>query len=266
MLISTLVHAQKGRSTDSIDVPNNASRGVAFNKQMVLRYGKSFFSDSRDYVTAPLSWNKKQVIVNSSLLAIGGGLFFADQWIHNKVPTATLNQEKGIKYGLQYFGNGYYTMPLMAGMFVYGLANKKERPFQTSLMGVKSFVISTVITRGLKYALNRSRPEANQGSNFWLMGKSPFSVSFPSGHTTGAFAIASVLARNYKDKTWVPITSYTIATGVAVSRLWTKDHWASDVFFGALVGWSVGTVVTTIDCLPQKSAWKVTPGGVSYWF
>lgn len=236
------------------------------NKSCVVNYTKSYFSDTRDYFIAPFKWKAKQAALYGSLLGAGVTVYLADDWIHEQIKIPNQDQQQGIKYGLSYFGNGYYTMPLMTGMFLYGLSTKKELPFQTAMMGVKSFVISTVVTRAMKYSFNRSRPGENQGSQFWGGPLTPFSLSFPSGHTTGAFAVASVLARNYAHVKWIPVTSYALATAVGLSRVWTKNHWASDVVFGALIGWSVGTVVTKIECLDSKSGFKFEQNGLVWKF
>jgi len=241
-------------------------RAQHFNKSCAVNYTKSYFSDTRDYFVAPFKWKSKQLALYGGVLAAGVTVYYADDWIHKQVGVPNLNQQEGIKYGLSYFGNGFYTMPLMAGMFIFGLSCKKELPFQTAMMGVKSFVISTVLTRAIKYSFNRSRPNESRGSQFWGGPFNIFSLSFPSGHTTGAFAVASVLAKNYAHKKWIPITSYVLASGVGLSRIWTKNHWASDVVFGALIGWSVGTVVTKIDCNNKKSAIKVAGSGLVWQF
>lgn len=242
------------------------SHAQKINKACVVDYSKSFFTDTRDYLVQPFKWKAKELALYGSVLAGGVAIYFADDWINDQISFPNNNQQQAIKYGLSYFGNGFYTMPLMAGMFFYGLSAKKERPFNTALMGVKSFVLSTIFTRALKYSLNRSRPGLEQGSQFWGGPFNAFSLSFPSGHTTGAFAVASVLARNYSDNKWIPITSYSLATAVGVSRIWTKKHWASDVVFGALIGWSVGTVVSKIDCLGEKSSVQVEGNGVVWKF
>jgi membrane-associated phospholipid phosphatase len=64
--------------------------------------------------------------------------------------------------------------------------------------------------------------------------------SFPTGHTTRAFALASLISSIYKDKIWIGILSYTIAAGVAWSRVYDNQHWPSDVFIGAALGFAVG--------------------------
>jgi len=52
--------------------------------------------------------------------------------------------------------------------------------------------------------------------------------------------VATVFASVYKDKPWVGVLSYGIATGVALSRLNDDKHWASDVFIGAALGFAGG--------------------------
>ncbi len=65
--------------------------------------------------------------------------------------------------------------------------------------------------------------------------------AYPSGHTTNAFVIATVLAEEFGGA--VPWVAYPVAAGVAWSRLHDEAHWASDVVMGALVGIVSGRLV-----------------------
>jgi membrane-associated phospholipid phosphatase len=69
--------------------------------------------------------------------------------------------------------------------------------------------------------------------------------AFPSGHTATAFSIATVFAMQYKDKPAVPIISYSAAALVGISRLTEHQHWASDVFAGAVIGYLCGRQVVS---------------------
>lgn len=62
-------------------------------------------------------------------------------------------------------------------------------------------------------------------------------ASFPSGHTMGAFAAAEFLAQEYGDQSPAyTIAGYTVAIGTGVLRLYTRNHWFSDVVAGAGFG------------------------------
>ncbi|MBL0138267.1 MAG: phosphatase PAP2 family protein [Bacteroidetes bacterium] len=67
--------------------------------------------------------------------------------------------------------------------------------------------------------------------------------AFASGHTATAFSIATVFALQYNETTIIPIVCYSAATLIGVSRLTEHEHWSSDVFVGALLGYLCGKQV-----------------------
>ena len=72
-------------------------------------------------------------------------------------------------------------------------------------------------------------------AGFWGGG-----TSFPSGHATSAFAVATVFAYEYRDHLAVPVAAYSLASLVAVSRVGARRHWLSDVFAGGSMGFMLG--------------------------
>ena len=114
-------------------------------------------------------------------------------------------------------------------IIVYGLnlaGNEGNNRFidRTALLGLSAGIagLSTTI---LKYSTHRERP--NRSDN----------LSFPSAHTTAAFAGAEFLAQEYGDKSpWYTIAGYTIAVGTGAFRMYNRDHWFSDVVAGAGFG------------------------------
>jgi hypothetical protein len=113
------------------------------------------------------------------------------------------------------------------------------------------FWAAGVVTPLIKYAAGRARPNAEEGTYKFH----PFSThdSFPSGHATNAFAAATAIAGHYNN--WiVPTIVYTLATGVAMSRVNDHVHWPSDVVAGALIGRAVGRgiVARHVTIVPAK--------------
>jgi membrane-associated phospholipid phosphatase len=61
--------------------------------------------------------------------------------------------------------------------------------------------------------------------------------SFPSGHTAQAFAAATLLSEEYKDRFhWMPYAAYGLASGVGALRMANNRHYISDVLLGAGIG------------------------------
>ena len=66
--------------------------------------------------------------------------------------------------------------------------------------------------------------------------------SFPSGHTTSAFALATILALHATKKGW-GIFFLLLAVGVAYSRIYLGQHFLPDVTMGAILGTVSGLLV-----------------------
>jgi len=94
------------------------------------------------------------------------------------------------------------------------------------------------MTSGMKILAERHRPNTGDAPTTW---DGPHvslkNVSFSSGHTASAFSIATVFADEYKDNAFVPPIAYGLATLTGLSRIYSNEHWASDVFFGAALGY-----------------------------
>jgi len=118
-----------------------------------------------------------------------------------------------------------------AGLAVYvgGRMSHSERVGQLGVDLLQAQIVSGLITDGLKVAANRTRPD---GARY----------SFPSGHSSSAFATASVLQRRYGWKVGVP--SYAVASYVGASRIAGSHHYVTDVLFGAGIGIAAGRATT----------------------
>ena len=121
-------------------------------------------------------------------------------------------------------------------------------------------VIAGGFTLLLKGITGRHRPNQDVPANHTLW-EGPFTgfayVSFPSGHTALAFSAATVLSAYYHEKTWVAITTFSLASLVGISRIYNDEHWASDVFGGAVLGYTIGRLVYNNHL--KKSNFTVVP-------
>ena len=81
--------------------------------------------------------------------------------------------------------------------------------------------------------------------------------AWPSGHTSSSFTVASVLHEFYGLKVGIP--AYALAGLVGYRMMDTGDHWASDVAFGATLGWIVGHTVARKHKGPEVAGFDVLP-------
>jgi membrane-associated phospholipid phosphatase len=137
-------------------------------------------------------------------------------------------------------------MPLVGAMFVAGRFAPQGCFRAATYDFAQAMIVNGAYTSILKYSVQRTRPD---GSN---------SLSFPSGHTSSAFSLATVAARHYGWKVGLP--AYLLASGIGVSRIEKDKHYLSDVLAGATLGLIVGRTVTRRDGAPAGKKSFVTVG------
>jgi membrane-associated phospholipid phosphatase len=140
-----------------------------------------------------------------------------------------------------------------AGAF-FGLAHLSRTSGEdTGYLAACALTHSLVAANAFKALSGRQRPSFADGVDGWWgpaglvkrygAGQAGKYVSFPSGHTTNAFALATVIALQYRQRAWVPVLAYAVASAVGLSRMTSDLHWASDVFCGALLGQAIARLV-----------------------
>lgn len=227
------------------------------------KYLKSYWTDSRDLVKAPFNWIGRQWLNFGIFAGTTVAITAIDQPINDFFNDHQTKELSDIsKYALEPLGN-YYAYGVMAGFLAHGLLADNSKSVSTGLLAIESYILSGLLVRIPKYAFGRTRPDAwwEPGPNEW---KGPIhGKSFPSGHTTSAFAVATVIAYQYKDTPWVPVTAYSLATLAGVSRLYDNRHWLSDVFAGAVIGTVTARFICTQHEKKQISLEPIAYSGIS---
>ena len=142
-----------------------------------------------------------------------------------------------------------------ASLLAAGYARHDQYQISTALLAGEAYADSAVVDLVIKAITRRERPidVAPTGSfrdTFFSGGKSPFKGSaFPSGHAIGAFSVATVIAKRYRNHKWVPWLAYGFAATVSLSRVSTLAHFPSDVFLGGALGY----VITNYAVLQPRS-------------
>jgi len=200
--------------------------------------------DGLGYLTAPARWSPVEWGIAGGAVIGSGGLSLADSSLaaHAQQTTFSPTLATTFDVGSQY-GELVYAQILTVGMYGTGVALDHDGIRVTGRMLVQTLLYSGVVTMGLRYLLGRERPsEVDDPHCFSFFQTDNEHQSFPSGHTTVAFAVSSILADRISEPV-VTVALYGMATLTAISRVAKNRHWTSDVFFGAAVGVATGRYV-----------------------
>jgi membrane-associated phospholipid phosphatase len=204
---------------------------------LVLFSSASFASDVKSK-SAP-TWVEASLILGTT-----AGLYVVDEDIQQWVQENRGSTTDEIARYAKPFGDYKLVAPSLLAALAYGHFGKREGIKNTAVMGIKSFLITGIITQTLKYTGHRHRPSSGDPFDTWdgpsFLGGND---SFPSGHASTAFSVLTVVALEYKDYPVVSPLAYGIASLTALSRINDNNHWASDAFFGSAIGYFTARAV-----------------------
>ena len=223
-------------------------------------YIVSYFKDLGGIATAPIRWKSRQILTAAGVVGLTALVTTQDLQVHDFFQRNKTTFSSNVsKYGLEPWGSGVYSLPLLGSFYLYGAFAKDNRSREAAMLGVKAFVITGIYAQVFKTLLHRERPyqedlnapggeKISQYDFKGPLGKSGSAYSsMPSGHTTSAFAVATIIASVYKDHKAVPVICYSLAALTGLSRIHDNDHWASDVIMGAAIGYTMAKVIYNSD-------------------
>jgi len=164
--------------------------------------------------------------------AAGGSLILsqtdADRKIQNKLENSIGNFGDIGNIG----ANALTLAGINTSLYIFSEVTDNKKLLETSKALIEANIITSIMTGALKISVGRERPDGS-GSRF--------NSSFPSGHVSGSFTLASVFDSMYGHKVGVPL--YTFASFIGLSRISDNKHFLSDVLFGAVLGTVIGRSV-----------------------
>jgi hypothetical protein len=138
------------------------------------------------------------------------------------------------------YAGSVYALGAAAGTFyVIGRNTNNDRARETGLLSAEALVDSLIVEGALKGITQRARPQGGIERSEFFDGGS----SFPSGHSTQAWAVATIVANEYQDRRAIQFTAYGIASAVSVARFTAHKHYLSDVLAGSALGFGIGKYV-----------------------
>jgi membrane-associated phospholipid phosphatase len=198
--------------------PNSASTGLG--------------SDIRAYFTAPLRWDQSDWTWFGGAIAVTALAHHYDTDVRKHF---TMNLAPGQKVNSDDVKDAIPTAAVFFATWGYAnLVNSNDGRSETWAM-LEAAGLSGVSAYALKYTLRREGPDDTSNPNQWFKGNGG---SFPSFHSTEAFAVGTVLAESGSDDyRWLRrLLGYGLGVATSYERLKHNAHWLSDTMAGAALG------------------------------
>jgi Capsule assembly protein Wzi/PAP2 superfamily len=223
--------ADSPKDSATQDLPDNPqpAQGSGHSENTLLGLPQQLLHDQIGMWTSPARFK----LSDATWLVPAGGfaaaLFATDSSVsrHLSDKTSTLNTYLHIS------DDGTYSMVGgAAGIYLLGLMSQNEHERETGFLSGEAAIDGLVVVEALKYATGRQRPFQDSGDGkFWKAG-----TSFPSEHAEISWAIAGMFAHEYPSP-FMKFLSYGAATVISATRVTAKQHFPSDVFVGAAIGY-----------------------------
>ena len=247
----------------SVVLSQNDSVPAAEWDHILLDDGGMILRAGAHLATSPLRWEGSDWARFGMTAAATGVAFSLD----DEVRSVALNNQNPSLDRLadiaQWFGEGKVVLIATSTAYLAGLFLDQRWIRESALLSATAALYAAILTRVLKPVVGRARPYVGNGNaDFHMFSFDDDYNSFPSGHTVAAFSVAAVLARRV-DNFFATVGLYTIATSTALSRVYTDQHWFSDVVFGgvmsillanSLVDWFEGQAERSKD-----GGFRITP-------
>jgi membrane-associated phospholipid phosphatase len=270
------------KKSDSAGGQINNTTPKAYNDATRFTFSSFFVlqaSNLKQAFTKPFHMTGQDWKTFGKFALITGAVAFADESIQNYALDLR-DHNKGLRDISRQITNfgGPYEGYTLGALGAYGFIFNNKKMQTTTLLALQSYITGAAVESVLKFVTGRQRPNAIDAHSVIAeptfhgpfkvsrdAGGNKLSNSFPSGHTTVAFAAATVYALEYKDKPWVPVLCYTSASLIGLSRITENKHWATDVLVGAALGYLTGKqVVNNYHRYAKLKAPKQLKNSVSF--
>jgi membrane-associated phospholipid phosphatase len=243
--------------TSPAPTPSPTQPPGSSNSSLEKHFISNIIQDQASIWTAPFRVDSHKAKWLLPFAAVTGGLIATDRQTSNWV-----GRRGGlpiISHDVSWFGKAYTTGGVAAAFYLAGRAFHNEKARETGLLAGEALIDTGIVTEGLKLVSRRARPNAgNERAEFFEGGS-----SFPSGHSSTVWAVATVIAYEYHKNPFIKYGAYAAATAVSMSRFSGRNHFLSDIVIGSAIGFGVGRFVyrnhhdPNVDLpQPRKVTWS----------
>jgi membrane-associated phospholipid phosphatase len=186
---------------------------------------------------------------SSDWVAVGAvaGAYAGSYVVEERVRGLMLQHRSRVADGLErvgwVYGSPLFTVPASLLTLGVGAAMGDDDVRDTGLMMGELLLSVLFVQQPVRIAVGRARPFMDEGH----LSFRPFTfgndyASFISGHSWSAFGISTIVARQI-DQPWAWVGFYSLATITALSRLYSDNHWLTDVVLGSVLGYVISNAI-----------------------
>ncbi|HEX7253164.1 MAG TPA: phosphatase PAP2 family protein [Thermoanaerobaculia bacterium] len=232
-LIAQVVDATPSTSAVTSSPDSSSVTGALGNE------AKIYWDDAKALFFAPLNWGPEDQKKFVGTVFVIGAVMVWDSQLAYESQERRSSFTNNVSHATTGFGsdNAWY---ISGGLLISGLVLKDPHFTTMGREAIEASIFAGLITNILKPVFGRERPETSNNATLFKPLSSNY--SFPSGHATLAFSVASVIAVRSSGWFW-PTLAYTTASVVAFDRVNDRAHFPSDVIAGAAIGISVGRFI-----------------------
>ena len=208
----------------------------------------TFLNVSAGLIKSPFQFDKNDLLLTSSILGLTAATFPMDEPLRKVSLQSQSKILDNISYVTEKFGDPKIGFAFGGMLYGGGLIFGNEDIRETGQMLAEAVLFTGLITTGAKMMFNRSRPFVNDGSydlDIFEFESDFDETSLPSGHTSTAFTMATVLSQRI-DNIYASVALYSMASLTALQRVYDDRHWFSDTILGAALGTFIGLKVVKL--------------------
>ena len=227
----------------SVKIPHTAVGSPNTHKESAGEHGprsfvRRFVDDQKHIWTSPSRISRGDLKWVVPLAAATATAIATDNRLSEELPNPDDPARIAGKHVSQ-LGALYTVAGISTATYLVGRIAGRERLRDTGWLGLEALAHTQIVVQAVKLATQRERPpEPRARRGFWTGGS-----SFPSGHAATTWAWATVVARQYPEKKFVPIVVYSLAALVSAARLSARRHYASDILVGGALGHLIGRYI-----------------------
>lgn len=202
-----------------------------------VNFAKHIARDQKVIWLSPFHLKHNDLKLIAPIAAAAAAIIYADRhtsgWVDRNGSLPSVSR------GVSLLGSVYSTAGITAGLYLIGRSTRNSRLQETGRLAAEALIDTGIVTQALKFGTGRTRPDVGTGRGRFFQG----GRSFPSGHSSSIWALATVIASEYKHRPLIKYGAFAAAIMVSISRYSGRNHFLSDIIGGGALGFGIGRFV-----------------------